>query len=89
MKALLAEAGEARKLSISLQAVEYGGELTKQLLDESKKMEKLFTNYTDLVKRKVTDDSKYDSAADQADQKMKWLEKAKVALVQMDILFFC
>ncbi|CAK9026072.1 Uncharacterized protein SCF082_LOCUS17341, partial [Durusdinium trenchii] len=53
-------------LSISLQAVEYGGELTKQLLDESKKMEKLFTNYTDLVKRKVTDDSKYDSAADQA-----------------------
>ncbi|CAK9011249.1 unnamed protein product [Durusdinium trenchii] len=79
MKALLAEAGEARKLSISLQAVEYGGELTKQLLDESKKMEKLFTNYTDLVKRKVTDDSKYDSAADQADQKMKWLEKAKAA----------
>lgn len=78
MKSALSEAGESRKLAISLKAVEYGGELTTRLLETSKALEKSFEDYTDLKHRACNDPKLIQKAVDKVEPHLKWLEKAKV-----------
>ncbi|CAL1165495.1 unnamed protein product [Cladocopium goreaui] len=79
MQKALGESAESRKLAISLKAVEYGGELTEQLLQNSGKLEKLYESYIDLKNRKVTDNTFYQTTLDSATAQLKWFEKAKAA----------
>ena len=80
MQKALGESAEFRKLAISLKAVEYGGELTEQLLQNSGKLEKLYESYIDLKNRKVTDNTLYQTTLDSATAQLKWFEKAKACV---------
>ncbi len=77
MQKALGESAESRKLAISLKAVEYGGELTTELLSASKALEAMYEDYIDLQARKVSDPGPYTKLLDKTNQKFKWIEKGK------------
>lgn len=75
----LSKGVEARKYAITLGSLEYSGDLTKQLLDFSAKMEKVFKALQDLIDRKVSDPSAFKKHIDIIDEKLAWYEKAEAA----------
>eukprot|EP00435_Cladocopium_sp_Y103_P025714 s1331_g6.t1 len=77
MEACLKKGGEGRRHAIALEAVEYSGDLAKQLMDLSAKMEKVYKKLQDLSTRKVDDVKAYEKLLDIVDDKLKWFEKAE------------
>lgn len=59
MDGVLKKGAEARKYGISLQSVEYSGDLSQDMLKFSSKMENLFLALQDLNNRKVEDPAAY------------------------------
>ena len=79
MEDVLKEGGEARKLAISLQHVQYSDQLVEQLFKHSEQMEQLYGCIQKLVGAKDPKESKLDKAISMALDKMKWFEKSKEA----------
>jgi len=77
MQKALSESADIRKLAISLKAVEYGGELTTELLNASKALEAIYEHYITLQSKKVPDAAPYNKLLEQTNQKLKWIEKGK------------
>ena len=80
MQKALGESADIRKLAISLKAVEYGGQLTQELLKASQSLEKMYEDYITVKtnKKKKLDKSELQVALDKATLKLKWVAKAKV-----------
>eukprot|EP00438_Fugacium_kawagutii_P002545 Skav219491 [mRNA] locus=scaffold937:158:1023:+ [translate_table: standard] len=77
MDQCLRKGAEARKYSISLQNTPYSSDLSSQMLEFSKKMEKLYKNVSDLVLKKVEDPEQYRKFWAVMDDKLGWFEKAE------------
>lgn len=73
----LKKAAEGRKMSITLSSLEYSGDLSKQLLAFSEKLEKVYKNLQDLRGRKVSDESAYQKFFQVMDEKLAWYTKAE------------
>lgn len=78
MDSCLKKGGEARKFAISLESVEYSGDLTNQLMTFSKKMETVYKKLADLISRKVEDPQAYSNFLKVIDDRLSWYEKAEV-----------
>ncbi|CAL1166148.1 unnamed protein product, partial [Cladocopium goreaui] len=74
----LTQAAIARKLSLSLKGVEYSGELTTQLMDCSKKLERLYELLQGITADDM-DEQKINKYLHATTVQIQWLEKAKVA----------
>ena len=75
----LSKGVEARKYAITLGSLEYSGDLTKQLLDFSAKMEKVFKAMQDFIDRKVSDQGAFAKYLAIIDERLSWYEKAEAA----------
>ena len=73
----LKKAADARRLSISLGNLAYGGEVSKELLDFSTKMEKVYRNLQKMVNDKSTEESKFTGLLAIINEKMEWFTKAE------------
>ena len=78
MQDCLKESGEARKYAISLQNLEYTGDLASKLMNFSAKMETTYQKLADLISRKVQDSQQYVKYLEIIEDKLNWYEKAKV-----------
>ena len=78
MQDCLKESGEARKYAISLQNLEYSGDLSSKLMTFSSKMETTYRKLADLISRKVQDSAQYMKYLEIIEEKLAWYEKAKV-----------
>lgn len=81
MKETLTHAADARKLGLSLRGLEYSGELTTQLLESSKKLEKVHEMFQDAVGKPALDKGQVKKLLVLKDHQCKILEKAKVGVV--------
>ena len=79
----LTQAAIARKLSLSLKGVEYSGELTTQLMDCSKKLEKLYELLHGIVANDEKDEAKIKKFLQATHVQIQWLEKAKAGLLEI------
>jgi methionyl-tRNA formyltransferase len=82
MDECLKKGADARKSAIALGSLEYSGDLSKQLMQFSDKMEKVFKILQDLRSRKISDPDQYSKYFDILDEKMQWYNKADVFLLQ-------
>ena len=73
----LKKAADARRLSISLGNLAYSGEVCKELLEFSTKMEKVYRNLQKLLNDKVEDESKYKGLLAIINEKLEWFTKAE------------
>ena len=73
----LKKGADARKYAIALGSLEYSGDLSKQLLAFSDKMEKVFKILQDLRSRKVTDEGAFSKYFRIIDDKLAWYAKAE------------
>ena len=87
MDGVLKKGAEARKYGISLQSVEYSGDLSQDMLKFSSKMENLFLALQDLYNRKVEDPAAYQKFFKIIDDRLQWFEKAEVGRLWM-VFFF-
>ena len=78
----LKKGAEARKSAIALGSLEYSGDLSKQLMQFSDKMEKVFKILQDLRSRKISDPDQYAKYFAILDEKLQWYDKADVFLLQ-------
>ena len=74
----LKKGADARKSAIALGSLEYSGDLSKQLMQFSDKMEKVFKILQDLRSRKVSGPDQFAKYFAILDEKMQWYEKAEV-----------
>ena len=77
MADVLKESSEARKYSISLQHLEYGGDLVERLRTHSTKLEKIYGRLQDLQKRRVEEPDRYLKFYNIVDDMHKWYETAE------------
>ena len=77
MEACLKKGGEGRRHAISLEAVEYSGDLAKKLMAFSAKMEKVYKKLQELCSQKSKDPKEYQKLIDIIDEKLAWFEKAE------------
>lgn len=77
----LKKAGDARRYAVSLGALEYSGDLAKQLMYFSDKMEKTFKQIQELHQKKVTDTASYSKFFSILDEKFAWYQKAEARSV--------
>jgi len=73
----LKKAADARRLSISLGNLAYSGEVCKELLEFSTKMEKVYRNLQKLLNDKSTDESKFHGLLAIINEKLEWFTKAE------------
>lgn len=73
----LRKGAEARKYSISLENLPYSSDLSNQMLEFSKKMEKLYKNVSDLVLNKNEEPTAYAKFWAILEDKLAWFEKAE------------
>lgn len=83
MKETLTHAADARKLGLSLKGLEYSGELTTQLLESSKKLEKVHAMFQDAVGKSSLDKSQIKKLLAVKNHQCQILEKAKVGFVDV------
>lgn len=78
MKETLTHAADARKLGLSLRGLEYSGELTTQLLESSKKLEKVHEMFQDALGKPSVDKGHVKKLMALKNHQCTILEKAKV-----------
>lgn len=78
MGAALTQAGEARKLSLSLKGVDYGGELNQKLMVSSQKLERIYELFSEALGKPTQDETKLKKYIELTEIQTKWFEKAKV-----------
>jgi len=78
----LTQAAIARKLSLSLKGVEYSGELTTQLMDCSKKLERLYELLQGITADDM-DEQKINKYLHATTVQIQWLEKAKAGILEI------
>ena len=83
MKETLTHAADARKLGLSLRGLEYSGELTSQLLESSKKLEKVHALFQDALGKPSVDKGHVKKLMALKNHQCTILEKAKVGLVDV------
>ena len=79
MAEILAESTSSRKKSMALGAVSYAGDLSKQLLDHSAKMEKHYKTLQKAVTEKVDDEDFYKKAFAAIEKDRAWFKTADSA----------
>ena len=79
MQVALAKSGDGRKYSISLEALEYSGDLAKQMMDFSCKMEGVWKALQGLVSKKVEAPEQYRKQYKTMQDLMGWFEKAEAS----------
>lgn len=77
MSECLSKSSEARKYSIALRDLDYGGDLAAKLMAFSSKMETVFAKLQDMRKRKVSDEKPYNNLFKIIDDKLDWYTKAE------------
>lgn len=80
MDDVLRKGADARKHSISLQTVEYSGDLCQKMMDFSSKMEKIYNHLRQLVVRKVSDPAMFEKHFEIVQEKFQWFEKAEAQI---------
>ena len=88
MDECLKKGAEGRKYSISLQSLEYSGDLANQLMSFSNKMETVYRHLQDLRSRKVTNQKAYEKHFMIIDEKLAWFSKAEAHLRCSQIVKF-
>ena len=73
----LSKSAESRKYAISLGSLEYSGDLAKQMMAFSGKLEKIYKILQDLTKRKVNCEEQYEKHFATIDDKLNWFEGAE------------
>lgn len=77
MDEALKKGAEARKHAIALSSLEYSGDLPKQLLAFSEKMENVFKRLQELRKNKSEERKAYEKHFSIIKDKLQWYEKAE------------
>ena len=70
-------ATEARKYALALEHTSYSGELVKELMEFSSKMESIYKKITALSSQGVTDEERYQNLLDVISAKMTWYKQAE------------
>ena len=75
----LQKGGAARKFAVSLEGLEYSGDLAKQLFAFSSKMERTYQILQDMLKKKESDPAAYAKYFHMLDEKIAWFNKAEAS----------
>ena len=77
MADILKQAADARKYSISLAHLEYGGDLTQRMKKHSSKLEHVYAKLQDLQKQGSKENARYEKFFAVAEHMGKWYSNAE------------
>ncbi|CAK9111496.1 Uncharacterized protein SCF082_LOCUS51754 [Durusdinium trenchii] len=83
MEECLKKGADGRKFGVSLESLEYSGDLASKMLEFSKKMETVYKKLQELRSSGSTDEAQYEKMFSIIDSKLEWFTKAEVPLFRI------
>lgn len=87
MEECLKKGADGRKFGVSLESLEYSGDLASKMLEFSKKMETVYKKLQELRSSGSTDEAQYEKMFSIIDSKLEWFTKAEALHVQTTQVF--